>query len=34
MERSIGYQDAGATSVSIIFRAMYDYVGELEAGGQ
>lgn len=24
-ERAIGYQDAGATSVSIIFRAMYEY---------
>lgn len=29
MERSIGYQDAGATSVSIIFKAMYDYVASL-----
>lgn len=26
MERAIGYQDAGATSVSIIFKAMYEYV--------
>ena len=26
MERAIGYQDAGATSVSILFKAMYDYV--------
>lgn len=26
MERAVGYQDAGATSVSIIFRAMYEYV--------
>jgi dihydroxyacetone kinase phosphoprotein-dependent L subunit len=34
MERSIGYQDAGATSVSIIFKAMYDYVYALEAGEQ
>lgn len=28
MERSIGFQDAGATSVAIIFEAMYDYVNE------
>lgn len=26
LERAIGYQDAGATSVSIIFEAMYNYV--------
>lgn len=26
LERAIGYQDAGATSVSIIFDAMYEYV--------
>ncbi|MEF9941881.1 MAG: dihydroxyacetone kinase subunit DhaL [Lachnospiraceae bacterium] len=26
MERAVGYQDAGATSVSIIFDAMYKYV--------
>lgn len=26
MERAVGYQDAGATSVAIIFHAMYDYV--------
>lgn len=26
MERSIGYQDAGATSVYLIFQAMADYV--------
>ena len=26
MERAIGYQDAGATSVWIIFKAMYEYV--------
>lgn len=26
MERAVGYQDAGATSVSIIFQAMYEYV--------
>ena len=26
MERAIGYQDAGATSVSIIFTAMHDYL--------
>lgn len=26
MERAVGYQDAGATSVSIIFEAMYEYV--------
>lgn len=26
MERSIGFQDAGATSVAIIFEAMYGYV--------
>lgn len=26
LERAIGYQDAGATSVSIIFEAMYTYV--------
>lgn len=26
MERSIGFQDAGATSVAIIFEAMYDYL--------
>ena len=26
MERSVGYQDAGATSVAIIFKAMKDYV--------
>jgi dihydroxyacetone kinase-like protein len=25
MERAIGYQDAGATSVSIIFKAMFDW---------
>lgn len=29
MERAIGYQDAGATSVSIIFAAMYDYLKSL-----
>jgi dihydroxyacetone kinase-like protein len=29
MERAIGYQDAGATSVAIIFSAMYRYVSEL-----
>lgn len=29
MERAIGYQDAGATSVSIIFEAMYNYVSAL-----
>lgn len=29
MERAIGFQDAGATSVSIIFKAMYEYVKEL-----
>lgn len=28
MERAIGYQDAGATSVAIIFEAMYKYVKE------
>jgi dihydroxyacetone kinase phosphoprotein-dependent L subunit len=28
-ERAIGYQDAGATSVSIIFTAMYEYVRTL-----
>ena len=28
MERAIGYQDAGATSVAIIFEAMYNYVKE------
>lgn len=26
MERSIGYQDSGATSVVIIFEAMYEYI--------
>lgn len=26
MERAVGYQDAGATSVWIIFKAMYEYV--------
>lgn len=26
LERAIGYQDAGATSVAIIFEAMYEYV--------
>lgn len=26
MERAVGYQDAGATSVAIIFNAMYEYV--------
>lgn len=26
MERAVGFQDAGATSVSIIFQAMYEYV--------
>ena len=26
MQRSIGYQDAGATSVWIIFKAMHEYV--------
>lgn len=29
MERAIGFQDAGATSVSIIFKAMHSYVKEL-----
>ena len=29
LERAIGYQDAGATSVSIIFKAMHSYVKEL-----
>lgn len=29
MERSIGYQDAGATSVWIIFRAMEEYLQDL-----
>lgn len=29
MERAIGYQDAGATSVSIIFDAMYRYVSNI-----
>lgn len=29
MERAIGYQDAGATSVAIIFDAMYQFVKEL-----
>lgn len=28
MDRAVGFQDAGATSVSIIFRAMYDFVKE------
>lgn len=28
LERAIGYQDAGATSVSIIFEAMYQYIKE------
>ena len=31
MERSIGFQDAGATSVAIIFEAMYRYVEKLSA---
>ena len=30
MERAIGHQDAGATSVWIIFRSMYDWVCENE----
>ena len=29
LERAVGYQDAGATSVSIIFKAMHSYVKEL-----
>ena len=29
MERAIGYQDAGATSVAIIFSAMQQYVSDL-----
>lgn len=29
LERAIGYQDAGATSTWIIFKAMYDYVKAL-----
>ena len=28
MERAVGFQDAGATSVAIIFRAMYGYVSK------
>ena len=28
MERAVGYQDAGATSVAIIFDAMYQYVNQ------
>lgn len=31
MERSIGFQDAGATSVAIIFEAMYGYVNGMES---
>lgn len=31
MERSIGYQDAGATSVAIIFHAMAEYTEKLQA---
>jgi dihydroxyacetone kinase phosphoprotein-dependent L subunit len=34
MERAIGFQDAGATSVAIIFGAFRDYVSGLESGGQ
>jgi len=30
MERAIGYQDAGATSVSIIFAAMHEYIKSIE----
>lgn len=30
MERAIGYQDAGATSVSILFTSMYRYLQELQ----
>ena len=33
MERAVGYQDAGATSVSIIFHAMEQYVKGLWEGG-
>ena len=29
MERAIGHQDAGATSVFIIFEAMYEFVNEI-----
>lgn len=28
MERAVGFQDAGATSVAIIFKTMYEYVNE------
>ena len=31
LERAVGYQDAGATSVSIIFSAMAQYVMDLDA---
>lgn len=31
MERSVGYQDAGATSVAIIFHAMAEYTEKLQA---
>lgn len=34
MGRAVGYQDAGATSVSIIFHAMEKYVGELSQEGE
>ncbi len=30
MERAIGYQDAGATSVSIIFAAMHEYIKSIK----
>lgn len=30
MERAIGYQDAGATSVSILITSMYRYLQELQ----
>ena len=33
MERSIGYQDAGATSVWLIFSAMHQFISTLYSGG-
>ena len=33
-ERSLGYEDAGAVSVSIIFQSMYEYTRSLQGGKQ
>lgn len=33
-ERAIGHQDAGATTISIMFEAIYTFVNELQNKGE